>query len=112
MELSYEAAQSVTEHTGFPNPATDSNIVSLNLAKMLIKHPASTFFMEVDSNAWEHRGVYKGDYAIVDKALMPRRMDLVIWWDESDFIISPYHQLPLGTKVWGVITSIIHRYRP
>lgn len=101
----------ITEHTGFPNPATDRDITSLDLSNLLIKHPASTFFMEIDGNAWEQRGIYKGDIAIVDRAIIPKHLDLVIWWDETDFRISPYHKLPVGTRVWGVITSTIHRYR-
>lgn len=109
--MDYSNTQGVTEHTGFPNPATDQNIVSLDLSSLLIKHPASTFFMEIDSNAWEQRGIYKGDIAIVDRSIIPKQSDLVIWWDETDFRISPYHKLPTGITVWGVVTSTVHRYR-
>lgn len=101
----------VTEHTGFPNPATDTNIVPLDLTKLLIKHPLSTFFMRMDTNEWEHFGIFKDDLVIVDKSLNPRDMDLVIWWDESNFIISKFRKLPMDTLVWGVVTTIVHRYR-
>lgn len=101
----------VTEHTGFPNPATDTNIVPLDLTKLLIKHPLSTFFMRMDTNEWEHFGIFKDDFVIVDKSLNPKSSDLVIWWDESTFIISKFHKLPMDVVVWGVVTAIVHRYR-
>lgn len=104
-------AQSVTEHTGFPNPATDTNIISLDLTQLLIKHPSSTFFMRLAGNAWEDVGVFDGDIAIIDKALEPKPSDLVVWWDVDEFCLSHYHQLTAKAAPWGVVTSIIHQYR-
>ncbi len=101
----------VTEHRGFPNPASDTTIVPLDLHKLLIKHPLSTFFMRIDSNLWEKFGIFKEDLAIIDRSLTPKPIDLVIWWDETSFVISKFHKLPLDTSVWGVVISIVHRYR-
>lgn len=103
--------EGITIHTGFPNPATDTSIVPLDLTKLLVKHPPSTFFMRIDSNEWSRYGVYKEDIAIVDKALSPKPLDLVIWWSGGDFAMSKFHKLPLDSVVWGVVTSIIHQYR-
>jgi DNA polymerase V len=101
----------VTEHRGFPNPATDTNIVPLDLSKLLIKHPLSTFFMRIDSNQWEKFGIFKEDLAIIDRSLDPKPIDLVIWWDETTFVISKSHKLPMDTSIWGVVIAIVHRYR-
>ncbi len=112
MDLPYEnAAQSVTEHAGFPNPATDTNIISLSLEKLLIKHPSSTFFMQLSGNTWEAIGIFDGDIAIVDKSLEPQKTDTVVWWDVDEFRVSKYGRLPEKMAPWGVVTSIIHRYR-
>jgi DNA polymerase V len=102
----------VTEHRGFPNPATDTNITPLDLTKLLIKHPLSTFFMRIEGSTWENFGIFDGDLTIIDRSLNPKSTDLVIWWDETSFVISKFHKLPLDTTAWGVITNIIHRYRP
>lgn len=101
----------VTEHRGFPNPATDTNIVPLDLTKLLVKHPLSTFFMRIDTNEWERYGIFKDDLAIIDKSLSPKPIDLVIWWSESSFTLSKLHKLPMDTMIWGVVTAIVHRYR-
>lgn len=100
----------VVEHAGFPNPATDTNIVSLDLAQLLVKHPSSTFFMRVSGNTHESQGIFDGDIAVVDRALEPRVNDLVVWWNEASFVIGMYRQLPPSTAAWGAVTSIIHRY--
>ncbi|MCA9337382.1 hypothetical protein KC951_01595 [Candidatus Saccharibacteria bacterium] len=104
-------AQTTAEKTGFPNPATDNFIVSLSLEKLLIKHPSSTFFMQLAGNAWEQIGVFDGDVAIIDKSLEPRPTDIVIWWDIDEFKVSRYTELPPNHPAWGVVISIVHRYR-
>ncbi len=101
----------VVEHAGFPNPATDTNIVTLDMTSLLVKHPSSTFFMQLSGNAWEDSGVYDGDIAIVDRAIEPKKNDKVVWWEGEHFAVSPFNKLPKDKQAWGVITSIIHRYR-
>jgi hypothetical protein len=55
--------------------------------------------------------VYANDIAVIDRALQPKKSDLVIWWDEDAFMISRAGKLPPKTIPWGVITYIIHEYR-
>ena len=104
--------QGVTEHTGFPNPATDKTLASLDIATLLIKHPASTFFMRIDGHSWEQYGVFHTDIVIIDRALHARPSDVVTWWDETEFCISRYKHIKKQATVWGVISSVVHRYRP
>lgn len=104
--------QNITEHTGFPNPATDTTLTSLDIGSVLVKHPASTFFMEIEDDNWKQYGIFAGDIAIIDRSLSPKDHDLVIWWSESSFMLSRLHKLPLDAMVWGIVTSIVHRYRP
>ena len=103
--------ENLTIHSGFPNPATDVNIVPLDLTKLLIKHPPSTFFMRIDGHGWENLGIFNNDLVIVDKSLNPKDSDLVIFWDETDFCINKFNKLSGLSSVWGVVTSTIHRYR-
>jgi DNA polymerase V len=101
----------ITEHAGFPNPATDTSIVSLDITKLLVKHPSSTFFMQLSGNTWEEQGIYHGDIIVIDRSLGAEPKDLVVWWDGDEFRVSYCRNLPKGTSTWGVITNIIHRYR-
>ncbi|MEK7153394.1 MAG: S24 family peptidase [Patescibacteria group bacterium] len=107
-----EKRQGVSVHTGFPNPAADTSLRSLDLNKLLIVHGASTYFFRVRGNEWESIGVFDGDLAIVDRALDPRKPDVVIWWNDSpdEFRISTYKDMAKGATVWGIITSTIHQF--
>lgn len=103
--------QNITEHTGFPNPATDTTLTSLDIGSYLVKHPASTFFMRINGHTWERYGIFHQDIAIIDRSLSPNATDLVVWWNESGFTIKRFSNVPIDSPVWGVITFIIHGYR-
>lgn len=103
----------VSIHTGFPNPAADTSLRSLDLNQLLIVHGTSTYFFRVRGSEWENAGVFDGDLAIVDRALDVRKTDTVVWWnkDSDQFSISLCSHIPHDATVWGVITSTIHQHR-
>jgi hypothetical protein len=105
--------QGISVHTGFPNPAIDTSLRSLDLNKLLIAHGPSTYFFRVRGNEWEKSGVFDDDIAIVDRVLDPRKTDTVIWWGEhqSGFAISAYRDMPPDATFWGVIIATIHQHR-
>lgn len=103
----------VSVHTGFPNPAADARLQSLDLNQLLINHTASTYFFRVRGSEWESTGVFDNDIAIVDRALDATPNDTVLWWSENSetFCISALHKVPKQATVWGVITATIHQLR-
>ena len=101
----------VSLHAGFPNAAVGSHDRSLDLSRLLIKHPAATFLMRLDSNEWNEQGMFSGDIIIIDRALNPKKTDRVIWWEGSSFTIGTLAQLPKGIPMWGVVTSVVHQFR-
>ena len=70
-------------HAGFPNPATDASLGGLDLNKLLLRHPTSSYLFRVRGNEWERSGVFDGDIAIIDRALDPRGNDTVLWWSDT-----------------------------
>lgn len=105
------SSKGVSEHTGFPNAATDRSLSSLDLSKLLVRHPASTYFMRVTGSSGEAFGIFDGDIAVIDRALKPKAADFVVWWQDEEFVISHPNKVPPQTVVWGVITHIVHAYR-
>ena len=101
----------VSEHSGFPNPATDANIRGLDLNKLLVKHPSSTFFMQIEGSTWEDRNLFDKDVVLIDRALAPRKTDLVIWNEEATFRLGRLGDMPKDIELWGVITTVIHVVR-
>lgn len=106
-----DKSKGVTLKRGFPNPSTDSTIISLDINELLIRHPSSTFYMRITGDDWKDLGIFSDDIAVVDRALEPRNSDFVIWWEDQEFRISKLPDVPPETEVWGVVASIIHRYR-
>lgn len=103
----------VSVHTGFPNPATDKSLHTLDFNQLLVQHSASTYMFRVQGSEWEGAGVFDGDIAVVDRALDPKKTDVVLWWDESsgEFAISKYNAMPKAASLWGIMTATIHQFR-
>lgn len=100
----------VSEHTGFPNAATDSRLSALDLSKILVRNPSSTFYMRIEGDSGSDYTIFAEDIVVIDRALTPRSKDLVVWWDDG-FMISRTNKLPNDVVPWGVITHVIHNYR-
>lgn len=105
------ASAGVSVHSGFPNPATDTSLQSLDLNRLLVANSASTFMMRIKGNEWTNEGIFAGDIALVDRALAARKNDLVIWWHDDEFAISRLNRTPGNSVIWGVVTAVIHQYR-
>lgn len=101
----------VSIHSGFPNPASDRNLEAVDLHRLLIKQPTSTFFMRIDGNDWEDRAIFDGDIVVIDRSLTPRQKDLVVATKDDEFIITPFTKLPADSQLWGTVTAVIHQYR-
>lgn len=106
----YENPKGVSVHDGFPNPATDIGLQTLDINQLLIRHPVSTFFMRIAGNNGEIHGIFEGDIVIVDRAMKPRSSNLVIYWQDDVMMICRFAYMPPDATVWGLATSIIHQF--
>lgn len=106
----------VSVHSGFPNPAADQRNrttgLALDLNQLLVRHPSSTYLFRVAGHHWASQGVYDGDIAVIDRALQARPSDLLVAWKTDGSRLCRQHQLTPEDKPWGVVTAIIHQYRP
>jgi len=103
----------VSIHTGFPNPAADKSLTSLDLNQLLIQRTASTFLFRIRGDEWKDRGIFDGDIAVIDRALDARSSDLVVWWQDGpeQFAITYRREVPPDIAIWGVVTSTTHQFR-
>lgn len=109
--MNYQNPDGVVVRDGFPNPATDTSLQSLDLNSLLITHSATTYLMRLEGREWEHLGIFDGDIVIVDRSLNARPNDLVVWTQAERLIISYKNNVEDGCLAWGVITSAIHQFR-
>ena len=114
---------------GFPSPAADYEEQSIDLNKILIKHPSSTFFAKVDGNSMEQSFIMDGDIAIIDRSLEPRDGCKVVAFIENEFVMKTikitanevflipenpdYPTITVTSEqqflIWGVVTHVIHK---
>lgn len=72
---------------GFPSPADDYIEKRLDLNELIIKHPASTFFVRVEGESMIEAGIYSGDILVVDKSLPVKDNCIVIASVNGDFTV-------------------------
>lgn len=116
---------------GFPSPAEDYLEQNVCLQDLLIEHPAATFLVRVEGDSMRDAGILDGDIAVVDRAIAPAGDKIVVAVVDGEFTIkrliyrggrcflesaNPAYapiEITEGTEnaVWGVITSVIHRFK-
>ena len=53
---------------GFPSPADDYPPIKINLKKVLVRNPITTFFVRVWDDSMVGDNIYSGDLLLVDRA--------------------------------------------
>lgn len=97
--------------TGFPSPAQgyEDNLIDLNV--LLVKHPAATVFMQIDSSRYIQAGIYPGDLLVVDRSLEAEGAALVVRECGGQFMLGNALSVAEGAVVCGVVTYVIHTVR-
>ncbi len=79
---------------GFPSPAQDYVEDSLDLNKLLIKHPSATYFVKVSGDSMIGAGIGNGDMLVVDRALTARHGDIVVAAVAGEFTVKELQTHP------------------
>lgn len=127
-ELSVPLAASPIS-AGFPSPAEDFLEPSLDLNRMLVRNPASTFFARVSGESMRDAGIHDGDLLVVDKSIEPYDGCVAVCFLDGEFtlkrvkcdgqrvVLLPanerYRPIEIGPEedfaVWGVVTYSIQK---
>ena len=113
---------------GFPSPAEEELMDTLNLDEFLVERPDATFMLKVTGDSMMDAGIHPEDLVLVEKGATPRNNDIVIaqvdgeWTmkyfvkDENGVrlepanknyqIIRPRNSLEIG----GVVSTVIRKY--
>lgn len=112
----------------FPIPGEEFNFVRLDLSRAIIKNPASTFFIQINSSSMIEEGYFPGDVLIVDRMMEPRNQGLSVVYLEGEFLfckleindegISLHFSNPdlkpvdiepdMDFTIWGMIRDVLH----
>ncbi len=119
-----------TIHAGFPSPATDYMMDSIDLNRVLIRRPETTFFARVKGDSMQDARIFDGDLAIIDKSIEAHNGSYVVAFIDGEFTIKEFRRDPNSESgwliphnknyqpiritadnqflIWGVITHVIH----
>ncbi len=113
---------------GFPSPADDMH-EKLDLVRMLVKHPASTFFFRISGTSMVDASLDEGDIIIVDKSLDPYDGCIAVCYIDGEFTVKRvaidsegvnlmpanrrYKPIRISAEnnfiVWGIVTFVIKK---
>jgi len=88
-----EADKLALINAGFPSPAEDFMDVALDLNKVLVHNPASTFFARVKGFSMIDDGVDDGDLLIIDKSAEPYDGCLAVCFVDGEFTLKRYKSM-------------------
>lgn len=89
---------------GFPSPAQDYVEQRIDLNKLLVSHPGSTYFIKVSGDSMIEGGINDGDMLVVDSSLKAGHGDLVVAALSGEFTVKllmlrPYlHLKPMNAN--------------
>lgn len=79
---------------GFPSPAQDYVEDSLDLNKLVIKHPSATYFVRVCGDSMIGAGISDGDLLVVDRSLSASHGDIVVAAVAGEFTVKELQTHP------------------
>lgn len=114
---------------GFPSPAEDYSDVKLDLNKLVVRNPSSTFYARVSGLSMVGDGIDDGDLLVIDKSIEPIDGVLAVCFVDGEFTLKRFENhgdygllLPSNPDfepirvdadnefmIWGVVTYIIKK---
>ena len=114
---------------GFPSPADEEPREKLDLVRLLVRHPASTFFFRISGTSMVDAEMDEGDIIIVDRAIEPYNGCSAVCFIDGEFTVKRVerhedHTLLVAANpkfksiritpdndftIWGVVTYVIKK---
>lgn len=112
---------------GFPSPADDTVQERLDIGRMLVQRPDSTFFVRVEGESMIDASIQPGDILVVDRSIQPGHNEIVIALVDGEFtvkrlshspslrLVSSNREHPVEIRepfeVWGTVLWVVHKTR-
>jgi DNA polymerase V len=94
---------------GFPAPGDDQVERILDINDLVVKHPASTFFVRVSGDSMEGAGIFDNDVLVVDRSIDTTFGQIVVAAINGELVVK---RLERGTDGRLVLVSENTKYAP
>ena len=85
---------------GFPSPADEEPHEKLDLVRLLVRHPASTFFFRVGGTSMVDADMDEGDIIIVDRAIEPYNGCSAVCYIDGEFTLKEFKRDRANNCAW------------
>lgn len=93
---------------GFPSPAQDYIHEGINLNRVLIPHPDSTYVIVAQKGISKEKCIEEGNLLVIDRSLKPTGKEWVAYTIDGELNISnSYPVEESGSIFWGILTANI-----
>lgn len=75
---------------GFPSPAEEELVDTMNLEEYLITNKDASYILRVKGDSMEDAGIYEGDMVIVERGKKPKNGDIVIAEIDGEYTMKFY----------------------
>ena len=87
-----------TVMAGFPSPAEEETVDTMNLDEFLIHNKDATYIFKVKGDSMIDAGIMEGDMALVERGRDPKDGDIVLAQIDQDWTLKYFRKR--GAKVW------------
>ncbi len=113
---------------GFPSPAEEELVDTINLDQYLVRRPEATYLLTVSGDSMIEAGIQPGDIVLVEKGGVPKQNDIVIaqidgeWTmkyfgkDKSGVFLDPanakYTRMrpERSLTIGGIVKAVVRKY--
>ncbi len=115
---------------GFPAPGDDQVEKVLDINDLVVKHPASTFFVRVEGDSMVGAGIFSDDVLVVDRSVTPKDGSIVVAAVYGELVVKRlsargdthmlvsenehYEPIVIGGNedcfIWGVVVGSVRQF--
>ena len=115
---------------GFPAPGDDQVEKVLDINDLVVKHPASTFFVRVEGDSMVGAGIFSDDVLVVDRSITPKDGSIVVAAVYGELVVKrlsargdthilvseneDYEPIVIGESedcfMWGVVVGSVRQF--
>jgi SOS regulatory protein LexA len=113
---------------GFPSPAEEELVDTINLDQYLVRRPEATYLLTVSGESMIEAGIHPGDLVLVEKGGVPKQNDIVIAQIDGEWTMKYFGKDPSGVfldpanskytrmrperslSIGGIVKAVVRKY--
>lgn len=96
---------------GFPSPAEEELVDTINLDQYLVRRPEATYLLTVSGDSMIEAGIQPGDLVLVEKGGVPKQNDIVVAQIDGEWTLKYFGKDATGVYL-DPANSAYTRMRP